>query len=85
MAMKEIGLFEAKTNLSKIAERVKRTGQPVTLTKRGEPYVDLVPHQVDPPNRRSQARGLDELEKLRHELPKSNFGQIKADINKGRR
>ena len=82
--MKEIGLFEAKTNLSKIAERVKRTGQPVTLTKHGEPYVDLVPHQVDPPSRRSQARVLDELDKLRRELPKSSFDQIKADINKGR-
>jgi plasmid stability protein len=28
---------------------------------------------------------LDELKKLRGELPKSSFGRIKADINEGRR
>ncbi|MGA2440900.1 MAG: type II toxin-antitoxin system prevent-host-death family antitoxin [Tepidisphaeraceae bacterium] len=81
---KEIGLFEAKTNLSKIAERVNRTGQSVTLTRRGEPYVDLVPHQAAAANRRSQRRVLDELEKLRGELSKSSFARIKADINEGR-
>jgi prevent-host-death family protein len=83
--MQEIGLFEAKTNLSKIAERVKRTGQAVTLTKRGEPYVDLVPHRVAPARRRSQAQVLAELDELRQELPKSSISQIKADIEEGRR
>ena len=83
--MKEIGLFEAKTNLSKIAEMVKRTGQAVTLTKRGEPYVDLVPHQDAPAHRRSQAKVLADLEQLRQKLPKSTSKQIKADIEEGRR
>ena len=83
--MKAIGLFEAKTNLSKIAETVKRTGQAVTLTKRGEPYVDLVPHQDAPVQRRSQAQVLADLDQLRQKLPKSTSKQIKADIEEGRR
>jgi prevent-host-death family protein len=82
--MRKIGLFEAKTNLSKIAEEVNRTGQPVTLTRRGEPYVDLIPHQSDAGRRRSQASVLKELHELQRELPKSSFEQIKADINEGR-
>ena len=82
--MKKIGLFDAKTNLSRIAERVRRTGQPVTLTKRGEPYVDLVPHRVNSA-RRSQSQVLAELQKLRGQLPKSSAARIKADIEEGRR
>ncbi|MGA3066046.1 MAG: type II toxin-antitoxin system prevent-host-death family antitoxin [Tepidisphaeraceae bacterium] len=81
--MKEIGLFDAKTNLSKIAERVRRTGQPVTLTKHGEPYVDLVPHRKIS-SRRSKAQVIAELDQLRNELPKSSAAQIKADIEQGR-
>jgi len=80
----KIGLFEAKTNLSKIAEQVRRTGESITLTKRGEPYVDLVPHQKEAPLRRPQSSVLDDLAKLRRELPKSSFDSIKADIAEGR-
>jgi prevent-host-death family protein len=83
--MRQIGLFEAKSNLSKIVEHVKRTGQPVTLTKRGEPYVDLVPHRPAPARRRAQADVLADLENLRRELPKSSFNRIKADVHKGPR
>jgi prevent-host-death family protein len=83
--MQEIGLFEAKTNLSKIAERVRRTGQPVTLTRRGEPYVDLVPHHDGPAPRRPQALVLAELDELCRNVPKGSFADIKADIEEGRR
>jgi prevent-host-death family protein len=83
--VRKIGLFEAKTNLSKIAAQVKRTGQSVTLTRRGEPYVDLIPHQTARLSRRPQAQVIEELEKLRRILPKSSFKQIRADIDQGRR
>jgi prevent-host-death family protein len=79
--MKKIGLAQARIHLSKIARRVKQTGKPVTLTKRGEPYVDLVPHHSTAANRRPQADVLADLEKLRRELPKSSFNQIKADAS----
>jgi prevent-host-death family protein len=83
--MQEIGLFEAKTNLSKIAERVKQTGRSVTFTKRGEPYVDLVPHSEESVQQRPQGVVLAELEQLCRVLPKSSFKQLKADIEDGRR
>jgi antitoxin (DNA-binding transcriptional repressor) of toxin-antitoxin stability system len=83
--LRRIGLSEAKTNLSKIAEQVNRTGQSVTLTRYGESYVDLIPHQNPVVSRRPQAQVIEELEKLRQELSKSSFEQIKADINEGRR
>ena len=38
----EVGAFEAKTNLSKLLERV-RAGERITITKRGEPVAVLVP------------------------------------------
>ena len=82
--MDKVGLFAAKTSLSKIAEEVRRTGQRVVLTKRGQPYVDLVPHQETPATRRTQAEILADLDRLRQTLPKSSFTQIKADINEGR-
>jgi prevent-host-death family protein len=82
--MKEIGLFEAKTNLSKIAAQVRRTGRGVTLTKRGEPVVDVVPHQNPSPRRRPQAQVLADLDKLRRELPMSSMEQLKSDIGEGR-
>jgi hypothetical protein len=34
---------------------------------------------------RPQAQVIEELEKLRKEIPKSSFDQIKADISEGRR
>jgi prevent-host-death family protein len=82
--VKKIGLFEAKTNLSKIVEEVKRTGKSVTLTKRGEPYADIVPHQPATPQRKSQSQVIDELHEWSRSLPKSSLEQIKADISEGR-
>lgn len=38
-----IGLFEAKTRLSEICEAVATTHEPVTVTKRGRPFVRIDP------------------------------------------
>ncbi len=40
---KEIGLFEAKTRLSEVCQEVVSTGRPVRVTRRGEPWVRIVP------------------------------------------
>ena len=82
--MKRIGLFEAKTNLSKIVEEVKRTGKSVTLTRRGEPYVDLVPHQPTKSQRPTREQVFEEIENLRRHLPRATLKEIKADISEGR-
>jgi antitoxin (DNA-binding transcriptional repressor) of toxin-antitoxin stability system len=83
--MKEIGLVEAKSNLSEIADEVRKLGQGVTLTKDGQPYVDLVPHRFPARSKRSKSDILADLDQLRRELPKSAFDDIKSDIEKGRR
>jgi len=47
--METVGLFEAKTHLSALVERVSQ-GQEITITKHGMPVAVLVP----PANRRRQ-------------------------------
>ena len=41
--MKFIGLFEVKTKLSEICDHVATTGEPVTVTRRGKPLVQIEP------------------------------------------
>ncbi len=41
--MKNIGLFEAKTRLSEICEKVRKEKQPVLITRRGKPLVRIDP------------------------------------------
>ncbi len=41
-----INTYDAKTNLSKLLERVK-AGETVTIASAGKPVADLVPHQAN--------------------------------------
>ena len=41
--MRTVGIFEAKTKLSEICEKVAETHEPVTVTKRGKPLVRIDP------------------------------------------
>ncbi len=43
--MKEIGAYEAKTNLSEILRRVE-AGESFTITNRGKPVADLAPSRT---------------------------------------
>ena len=83
--MEEIGIFEAKTRFSEIAKRVKESGQPIRVTNRGEEMVDITPISPRRAGRRSKAQAFLALSRLRSELPKTSFAQIKADIAEGRR
>jgi prevent-host-death family protein len=42
--MTRVGMHEAKTNLSKLVERVEG-GEEIVITRRGEPAVRLVPER----------------------------------------
>ena len=54
--MKHIGLFEAKTKLSEICDRVVTSGEPVTVTRRGKPLVRIEPvREVKPTLRERRA------------------------------
>ena len=48
-----IGLFEAKTKLSEICERVAAKGVAVILTRRGRPLVRIEPLKAAPGGRKS--------------------------------
>ena len=41
--MSTLGIYEAKTRLSEICERVAQTGEPVVVTRRGIPLVQIRP------------------------------------------
>ena len=41
--MTALGIYEAKTKLSEICERVAQTGEPVVVTRRGVPLVQIHP------------------------------------------
>lgn len=41
--MKSVGLFEARTKLTEICEDVARTGEGVTITRRGRALVRILP------------------------------------------
>lgn len=45
--MKTVGLFEAKTKLSEICERVFTSQEPIVITRRGKPLVEIKPCQIE--------------------------------------
>ncbi len=51
--MTVIGLFEAKTKLSEICERVAAKGVPVIVTRRGKPLVRIEPMESTKTARKS--------------------------------
>lgn len=54
MSANEIGVFEAKTQLSRLIEQVQATGQSVLITRHGKPVAALCAVGADSPKR---ARG----------------------------
>lgn len=79
--METVGIFEAKTNLSHLLERVA-AGEKITISKRGVPVAILSPAQEEKidrkkaaiesikkfrKNRKSQGMSADEIVQLIHE------------------
>ncbi|HWL64180.1 MAG TPA: type II toxin-antitoxin system prevent-host-death family antitoxin [Steroidobacteraceae bacterium] len=59
--MTEVGVFEAKTRLSELLERVA-AGEEITITRRGQPVARLVaPGKASPEQIR---RTIDEVQQL---------------------
>ncbi len=87
--MQEFGMFDAKTHFSEIVKRVVETGQPVRITNRGQPVVDITPANQSPAPqptpRRTNAEWLDEIAKLRKTITPATLEEIQADIAEGRR
>ncbi|MDQ3194785.1 MAG: type II toxin-antitoxin system prevent-host-death family antitoxin [Pseudomonadota bacterium] len=84
--MSEVGIYEAKTHLPKLIERVQ-SGERITITKHGKPVAELIPMgTVDAETRR---KAVDDLFKLRDELRERGVRITKDEIiawkNEGRR
>jgi len=84
--MKHVGIFEAKTNLSRLIEQVEK-GQQVMITRNGKPVAKLVRVRSEPTPEEVERRreALKRLREIANEL-KINATQeeIKAWINEGR-
>jgi prevent-host-death family protein len=51
--MKTIGIFEAKTHLTAVCSEVARTGEPVLVSRRGQPLVVIGPPPASPQQERA--------------------------------
>jgi len=70
---KSVGVHEAKTQLSRLLERVS-AGEEITITRRGEEIARLVPA---PNNRRSRRIGIDAG---RFEVPDDFDAPLPAEV-----
>lgn len=82
--MDQVGMFEAKTHFSEIVERVLTEARSVTITRRGQPVVDIVPIQGHRADRMSRKEALAELSKLRGEVQSMTKDEILALVAEGR-
>lgn len=81
--MTTIGSFEAKKNLSKLLDRVRR-GERFVITKRGMPVAQLVPVVAEScRDRRDEV--IAEIKTLREKRPRVGREGIRTMIEEGRR
>ena len=80
----EIGIFDVKTHFSEVVDRVLRDGRPITVTRRGEPVVDIVPSSAKPHGRMTREEALAALAELRREVPRIGFDEIRSMTDEGR-
>jgi len=78
--MKQVGVYEAKTNLPRLLDEVER-GETILITRHGKPVARLVP--LEPP-RMTVQQAVDELREFRktHSLDGLTIREL---IEEGRR
>ena len=83
--MKEISVFDAKTHLSNLIDRVCQQHESITITRRGKKVAKIVPFEEK--QKESVASLLRELDMLSEEVGKVNVGlkEIKKMKEEGRR
>lgn len=89
--MREVGILEAKTNLSALVEAVERGGEEIMITRHGKPAARLAPIDVAPnaPRRLSGPELLARSQALRDrialadpELAGQSWEEIKAEMRR---
>jgi prevent-host-death family protein len=78
--MKQVGVYDAKTNLAKLLDEVER-GEMVTITRHGRPVARLVPVNG---RRRSVQEAIAAIEDFARRHPLGDLN-IKELIEEGRR
>lgn len=80
-----VGIFEAKAHFSEIVDRVLREGRTITVTRRGEPVVEISPISEGANRlRMSREDAVAALEELRSRVLKMTEEEIATVINEGR-
>jgi prevent-host-death family protein len=83
MLSQQIGIFEAKTHLSKIIENVEN-GADFIISKRGKPVAKIIPFEQE--KKMSRKEAIEELIALRkHYKGKPGSFNIREAIEAGRR
>ena len=80
--MESVGVYEAKTHLARLVERV-RQGESLTITRHGLPVARLVPVPEDTRVRALQA--ANRIRGLRERLPGVPLADLLASIHEGHR
>jgi len=80
LAVKEVGVYDAKTHLPRLLEEVER-GETVTITRHGRPVARLVP--IVPP-RRPVEEIIEELRVFGAQHPRGDL-DLRELIEEGRR
>ncbi|MBE7217905.1 MAG: type II toxin-antitoxin system prevent-host-death family antitoxin [Caulobacteraceae bacterium] len=72
--MREVGVLQAKTQLSSLIEGIEAGGEEVVITRRGKPVARLVaaPSKTAPKRRYSGAELLAMSEALREQIAREN-------------
>ena len=78
--MSEIGVYEAKTNLAALINRVQ-SGERITITRHGAPVAVLIPAAKD---RVTASQAITEIRKLRKGV-RLNGLKLKTLISEGRK
>ena len=78
--MKEVGAYEAKTNLPALLRAVEQ-GERVVITRSGKPIADLTPHSEEPADPRA---AIARIREMRREVTLGE-ATLKELIEEGRR
>ena len=79
--METIGVYEAKTHLAKMLERVAN-GERLTITRHGKPVAQLIPVTTD---RQRARRAAARIIERRNHLRKAPLAELIASIHEGHR
>jgi antitoxin (DNA-binding transcriptional repressor) of toxin-antitoxin stability system len=79
----QVGVFEAKTRLSELLERVER-GEEVVITRRGAPIARLA-LLASRPRQSDLEKLFAEAAAARKALPPTSWAELKRDRDLGRR